>query len=62
MKAGLIEPGVCVCVCVNARWAGGEIRAHGENAVIYGGTSHSVVRTLEDGMMKNVRGFEIFPG
>lgn len=41
---------------------GGEIRAHGENAVIYGGTSHSMVRTLEDGMMKNVRGFEIFPG
>lgn len=51
-----------MCVSVYARWAGGEIRAHGENAVIYGGTSHSMVRTLEDGMMKNVRGFEIFPG
>lgn len=59
MKAGLIEPGVyicvfmrvCECVCFSMMDGQGEITVHGENLLhrlIYGGTSHSMERLLEE--------------
>lgn len=49
---------VCVCVCFSMMDGQGEITVHGENLLhrlIYGGTSHSMERLLEEDIRRYLK-------